>query len=239
MAKERIESARARKDRLHRAREATLTPVTYKGGSRSYAGILPDSPWTSNNPEGLPPFPKRQRTSKSSPAEPLLLPQPTDHPDLPLPQFPIPGFASSVASQLYTMPLLEEAPKCERNVLNQVNEFMQAKAASFKYHFSHEVMAQACHDSIGIGSSSTVRRVLKPSEVSWLRFYTVTAPTWNNLTQKNSSQNRTSHSSSFSKLPATTAAPRTCSSSDSSSWSGNFPTKFENFHPSNDSWRGN
>jgi hypothetical protein len=223
MAKKRIESARARRKRLRRAREAKPTPVTYKGGSRSYVGIFPDSPLTFNNLESLPPFPKRQRTSKSSAAEPLLLPQTNDHPDVPLPLFSVPGSSSSVFSQLYTMPLLEEAPKCERrwqavtialvretqlnrrlslselddlakerdlgsgrsmrryveqatagglltpkkptgrkpHVLNQVNEFMQAKAASFKYHFSHEVMAQACKDSQGIGSASTVRRVIK------------------------------------------------------------------------------
>lgn len=219
MAKKRIESARARIKRLRRAREAKLTPITYKGGSRSYAGVLPDSPFTFNNLDSLPPFPKRQRTPKSSPAEPLLLPQTEDCPDVPLP----PGSSSNVFSQLYTMPLLEEASKCERrwqavtialvretqvnrrlslselddlakerglgsgrsmrryveqvtagglltpkkptgrkpDVLNQVNEFMTSKAASFGYHFSHEVMAQSCKDSEGIGSASTVRRVLK------------------------------------------------------------------------------
>ena len=114
MPKKRPESTRARKNRLRRAREAKVSPVTYTGGSRSYAGVLPDSPLSSSNLDSVPPLPKRQRTPKSSPAEPLPLPQPTDQPDAPLAQSPIPGSSSSVAPSLFTVPLMEEGTPLDR-----------------------------------------------------------------------------------------------------------------------------
>ena len=47
------------------------------------------------------------------------------------------------------------------HVLTQVNDFMLSRAASFQYHFSHAVMVQACREALGVGSESTVARVLK------------------------------------------------------------------------------
>lgn len=52
-------------------------------------------------------------------------------------------------------------------VLSQVNDFMMTNAASFRYHFSHAVMAEACREATGVGSESTVARVLNTKELGW------------------------------------------------------------------------
>src|SRR3989338_7704266 len=81
-------------------------------------------------------------------------------------------------------PLTPKKPSGRRpNVLNQVNEFMSQQAVQFNYHFSHQVMGEATKGSLGVGSPSTVKRVLKSQK--WRRVTQRIVPY---LTQENQAQ---------------------------------------------------
>lgn len=48
-----------------------------------------------------------------------------------------------------------------RSILNEVHDFMIEQACQFNYHFSHSAMGEAAKKVLGVGSPSTIRRVLE------------------------------------------------------------------------------